>query len=65
MPTVEKIVKQWLIDNKYDGLYADFACGCDLNDFMPCSDWVGGCEPGYKTKCDCGDHDFHISGESV
>lgn len=55
---VKKIVKAWLIENGYDGLYGG-ECECSLDDLMPCFD---DCEAGYKKDCDCGDpdHDFHI-----
>ncbi len=67
-PTVIKIVKEYLEKNKYDGLL-DFTgdCACELSDLAPCGEMGGGCEAGYKTKCnpeDCpmdGDCDFHIA----
>jgi hypothetical protein len=60
--TCKEIVKKYLQDNGFDGLYEPGECGCDLDDFMPCGgDCAMTCQPGYKTKCDCGEHDFHIS----
>ena len=49
MPDVLDIVKQYLIDNGYDGLYAD-ECGCFVDDLAPCCDYFGHCDPGYKVK---------------
>jgi len=49
--TVKEIVKQYLIDNGFDGLYS-YDCGCKVGDLMPC-DGVGiscgpaTCIPGY------------------
>ena len=62
MPTVSEIVKQWLSEHGYDGLFSD-DCGCHIDDLMPCDG--GGeifCEAGYQVKgCTCGEGcDFHI-----
>jgi len=46
---VEGIVKQWLRDNGYDGLYND-DCGCTLDDFAPCGEICGDCVAGYITS---------------
>lgn len=46
--TVKEIVKAWLIENKYDGLYQD-DCGCFTEDMMPCDDCgVQRCVAGIK-----------------
>ncbi len=66
---VEEILKQWLKDNGYDGLYTD-GCGCEIDDLAPCCvDPFTECEAGYKVPCpgpeDCsagGDCPWHISG---
>lgn len=55
--TVQKIVKEWLIDNEFTGLWCE-ECGCELNDLMPCSGWdeyISKCQAGYKVFCstDC------------
>ena len=65
MPTVKSILEEWLTANHFDGLYhGDFDCACDLGDLAPCDDSMAGCEPGYKTKCNCGEeHNFHMSAE--
>jgi hypothetical protein len=44
------IVKQYLINNGFDGLTWEYGeCGCDLSDLMPC-DTPNNCVPGYKWK---------------
>ena len=53
---ISEIVKQYLIDNGYDGLfYPDGECACEISDLMPCGEWGSDCEPGYKIPCpgDC------------
>jgi hypothetical protein len=55
-PTVRDIVKQYLIDHDYDGLYNDNECGCTLEDLASCSnESILDCIPGVKTKCPNGD----------
>ena len=49
MPDVLTIVKQYLIDNDYDGLYAD-DCGCFIHDLAPCCGSILACEAGYKGR---------------
>lgn len=44
--TIKEIIKQWLKDNGYDGLYSD-ECGCSLEDFNACDECFCRCEPGY------------------
>lgn len=63
---VRKIVKQYLIDNGYDGL-CTIDCGCGVDDLAPCSDiCIYDCEAGHKVPCDpetCpadGECGFHI-----
>lgn len=41
------IVKKYLIENGYDGLYTD-GCGCLVDDLMPCDCDCSYCEAGYK-----------------
>lgn len=61
---VKGIVKEYLKNNKYDGLYnPDSDCACGIDDLYPCGgEWIDKCEPGYQVPCDCGDHDYHIQG---
>ena len=39
------IVKKWLTDNGYDGLY-EGECGCRKHDLFPCGSDPGRCAPG-------------------
>jgi hypothetical protein len=43
---LKTIVKKWLKENEYDGLFS-FDCGCRRNDLFPCGADPGHCEPGY------------------
>ena len=46
----KEIIKEYLIKNGFDGLYAD-DCGCFIDDLMPCSsEYCLECEPGHT--CD-------------
>ena len=49
--TVSEIVKQYLIDNNYDGLYDEGTCSCLIDDLMPCGIPGADCEPGYRHDC--------------
>lgn len=44
---VKDIIKKYLQDNDYQGLYHPGDCGCNLEDLMPCSGDCSDCEPGY------------------
>jgi hypothetical protein len=44
--TLKSIVKKWLTDNGYDGLYMT-RCGCRKNDLFSCNSNPGWCAPGY------------------
>ena len=58
--TVIDIIKQYLVDNDYDGLYNDeIDCACEVSDLAPCCEISKGeCTSGYKHKL--GDYDFTI-----
>ena len=60
IPTVREIVKAWLEEHGYDGLYNPYGeCGCALDDFMPCnSEGVEQCEAAHKIESDDDDYDF-------
>lgn len=60
---IQEIVKKWLIDNGFDGLFSE-VCGCEVADLIPCGE-PGNCKAGYKVPCppDCGEHKFHIAKE--
>ena len=64
--SVKEIVKKYLENNGYDGLYNEI-CGCQNSDLMPCCcEGIEDCEAGYKIPCipeTCpanGDCDWHI-----
>lgn len=47
---IQTIVEQWLRDNGYDGLCSE-ACGCEVDDLMPCGELEMNCTAGYKIPC--------------
>ena len=51
---IRQIVEQWLRANNYDGLCSE-DCGCEVDDLMPCGEYVNDCEAGYKVPCPGGD----------
>ena len=60
---VLEIIKEYLIQNGYDGLYNTAGeCACLVEDLAPCSESCLDCEPGYRGPCLCGgDHDFDLT----
>jgi len=58
--TIKEIVKSFLTDNDFDGLYNPGECACLKDDLFPCGEPSEWCEAGYKAPCDCGDHDWHV-----
>jgi len=59
---VGDIIEIYLAENGFDGLVSDDCeCACKLGELFPCGNVYQDCCPGYKTACDCGDHDYHIS----
>jgi hypothetical protein len=44
----KEIVKRYLRDNGFDGLYCDLCCGCEIDDLMPCDSMTDECYPGIK-----------------
>ena len=46
---VKEIVKKYLDENGFDGLYND-RCGCEKDDLMLCNENLEKCKPGYKRK---------------
>jgi len=60
--TVADIIRAYLAAHGYDGLWSpDGECACLASDLRPCNEPMGSCRPGYKTPCDCGEHDWHIA----
>lgn len=61
--TVIEMVKRYLIDNGFDGLYnEDLGCGCELADLEPCGEIRSDCTAGYKHQGD-EEYDFYKQGE--
>jgi hypothetical protein len=48
--TVRGIVREWLIEHGYDGLYCE-ECACANDDLFPCGDTPDDCEAGYVMEC--------------
>jgi hypothetical protein len=57
--TVSSILKTYLTEHGFDGLYSEGRCGCRVDDI--CGDCIY-CSPGVLKPCpeDCGDHGWHI-----
>jgi|Deesub1362A_J573_1020465.scaffolds.fasta_scaffold00107_58 hypothetical protein len=52
-PTVKEILKSWLKEHGYDGLFNEWGeCGCELNDLAPCGEIDPECKAGYKAVCE-------------
>ena len=66
MKNVYEIVKEYLVENGYDGLVTD-GCGCSLDDLAPCMDDGCGdfleCRPGYKVDDMTGEEDWIMTTE--
>jgi len=58
--TLKEIVRQWLDEHGYDGLYREGECGCLKDDLMPCDNPSEHCEAGYRLPCENGEWDFLI-----
>lgn len=65
--TILEIIKKYLEDRGFDGLYHKWGCKCLLDDLLACNgaSWdIQYCQPGYKQACKCGeDCGFHIGAE--
>jgi len=52
LKNVKEIVKKYLDDNGFTGLYDEHGeCGCEINDLAPCSEMRESCCAGYKVDC--------------
>lgn len=48
---VRDIVRAYLLENGYDGLYSYCECGCGVDYLMPCCNASPACEPAYFIDC--------------
>ena len=63
---VKEIIKNYLKDNCYDGLFNEDDCGCSIIDLAPCDEIGLSCEPGYVAECDCNRGcAFHITNNKL
>lgn len=62
MITVKEIVKKYLEDNGYDGLFSEYECGCLNDDLILCQDDCLNCKPGYRCVGD-DDYDYYVKAE--
>jgi len=51
-----EIVKKYLEENGYDGLYYPGECACENDDLAPCGEDISKCDAGYFTA----DREFYI-----
>lgn len=58
MPSVTKIITEYLEQKGYDGLYSPYQCGCLKKDLAPCGEICGNCVAGFA-------HYHSVSGDFV
>jgi hypothetical protein len=58
--TVLEIVRSYLEQNGYDGLYDPGECACLKDDLAPCGQIGHSCEPGYQYAGHDPDYDWMI-----
>jgi len=57
---VKEIIKQYLINNGYDGLAnTEGECGCTLEDYHACGEYMHECQPAYKWEDACLECEHH------
>jgi hypothetical protein len=56
---VKEIIKKYLEENEYDGLYYNDgeSCGCYIDELMPCDSVSPNCVPGYRGADPSGEFD--------
>lgn len=69
-PTALQIIREYLIDNNFDGLVkpvsfgedpaTHYECGCQSNDLQPCGSDFSQCKPGHKYKDPDNEFEFLI-----
>jgi len=42
------IIREYLENNGFDGLFFPGECCCDLQDLIACNEYCAECQPGYK-----------------
>lgn len=59
---IKEIIKEYLNNNGYDGLFCPGECACKKDDLMPCDEYMMDCEPGYliEKKCADAEYDWYI-----
>ncbi len=53
MKTVKEIIRDYLNENEFDGLYQPGECACEKSDLAPCGETPLDCMVGYKIPCEC------------
>ena len=58
--TAIEIIKKYLKDNGYDGLFWSGACSCKIDELIICGESCAHCEPGYfiPKESEDFDHDY-------
>lgn len=59
---IRNIVKSWLKENRYSGLFYQGECACSIEDLMPCGNPCPDCEIGYVVAIieDNGEEGFRV-----
>ena len=64
--TIGDLVKRLLEINGFEGLYnADFECGCQLDDLVPCAEDCTKCRPGFRAQWDAEEECWLMGAEKV
>ena len=66
--TVKEIIKKYLKDNGFDGLFYPAECSCIVDDLMSCDSNCESCVPGYIIKCNhenCDGEYYQCIGENT
>ena len=67
---VGDIIREYLKNNNYDGLYSSGICACFIDDLVPCGEACDQCEAGYRIPCpydgdcECEGEGDHISSKN-
>lgn len=67
--TIREIVKKFLLQNNYDGLFCNKSdpCGCEVDSLFLCDiELLDDCKAGYKIPCTCENNcDWHIGPKPI